>query len=60
MSVLKKYVDIERVKESYASTFEVGEPIVIQVKVDGSNASIAYDSKTNSLVAFSRRQTLNV
>ena len=56
---MKKYIDIERVKESYASTFEVGEPIVIQVKIDGSNASIAYDSKTNSLVAFSRRQTLN-
>lgn len=59
MSVLKKYIDIERVKESYASTFEVGEPIVIQVKVDGSNASIAYDSKTNSLMAFSRRQVLD-
>lgn len=56
---MKKYIDIERVKESYASTFEVGEPIVIQVKVDGSNASIAYDSKTNSLIAFSRRQVLN-
>ena len=56
---IKKYLDIERCKESYASTFEVGEPIVIQVKIDGSNASIAYDSKTNSLVAFSRRQTLN-
>ena len=56
---MKKYIDIERVKESYASTFEVGEPIVIQVKIDGSNASIAYDSKTNSLVAFSRRQALN-
>ena len=56
---IKKYLDIERCKESYASTFEVGEPIVIQVKIDGSNASIAYDSKTNSLVAFSRRQILN-
>ena len=56
---IKKYLDIERCKESYASTFEVGEPIVIQVKIDGSNASIAYDSKTNSLVAFSRRQMLN-
>lgn len=56
---MKKYIDIERVKESYASTFEVGESIVIQVKIDGSNASIAYDSKTNSLVAFSRRQALN-
>lgn len=56
---IKKYIDIERVKESYASTFEIGEPIVIQTKIDGSNASIAYDSKTNSLVAFSRRQALN-
>ena len=56
---IKKYLDIERCKESYASTFEVGEPIVIQTKIDGSNASIAYNSKTNSLVAFSRRQALN-
>ena len=31
---MKKYIDIERVKESYASTFEVGAPIVIQVKID--------------------------
>lgn len=56
---MKKYVDIERVKESYANTFEVGEHIVIQVKVDGSNASIAYDMKNDCLAAFSRRQHLN-
>ena len=56
---MKKYLDIERCKESYASTFEVGEHVIIQTKIDGSNASIAYDSKTNSLVAFSRRQALN-
>jgi len=59
MSEMKKYVDIERVKESYASTFEEGENIVIQVKIDGSNASIAYDEENDCLVAFSRRQKLN-
>lgn len=58
MSVLKKYVDIERVKDCYANTFEQGEHIVIQVKIDGSNASIAYDEKNNCLAAFSRRQHL--
>lgn len=56
---MKKYVDIERVKESYANTFDTNEHIVIQVKIDGSNASIAYDEKNGCLVAFSRRQHLN-
>ena len=55
----KKYVDIERCKQRYAETFKVGEQIVVQVKIDGSNASIAYDENINSLVAFSRRQELS-
>ena len=55
----KKYIDIERCKQRYAETFKVGEQIVVQVKIDGSNASIAYDKNTNSLVAFSRRQELS-
>ena len=55
----KKYIDIERCKQRYAETFKVGEQIVVQVKIDGSNASIAYDENTNSLVAFSRRQELS-
>ena len=55
----KKYIDIERCKQKYAETFKVGEQIVVQVKIDGSNASIAYDENINSLVAFSRRQELS-
>ena len=55
----KKYIDIERCKQRYAETFKVGEKIVVQVKIDGSNASIAYDENINSLVAFSRRQKLS-
>lgn len=55
----KKYIDIERCKEAYANKFVVGEPIVIQEKIDGSNAAIAYDVNNDVLVAFSRRQTLS-
>lgn len=55
----KKYIDIERCKQKYAETFEKGEKIVVQVKIDGSNSSIAYDDTTDSLVAFSRRQKLS-
>lgn len=61
----KKFMDISRIKEDTELTesntkgFEVGDHIVIQEKVDGSNAAIAYDSDTGKLVAFSRNQELN-
>lgn len=56
--VQKKYVDIERLKDKYAEAFKLGEHIVCQEKIDGANASIAYNSETNTLIAFSRRQEL--
>lgn len=56
---MKHYLDIERCKQKYAETFEVGEHIIIEEKVDCSNASILYNSETNSLEAFSRRQKLS-
>ena len=56
---MKKYVDIERCKQKYAETFNVGEDIVIQEKIDGSNASIRYDEESGTLKAFSRRLELN-
>lgn len=56
---MKKYVDIERVKTCYANKFMVGEPIIIQEKIDGSNASFYYDVETNSLKACSRRLELS-
>lgn len=56
---MKKYIDIERCKQKYAETFNVGENIVIQEKIDGSNASIRYDEESGTLKAFSRRLELN-
>lgn len=56
---MKKYLDIERCKQKYAETFNVGEEIVIQEKIDGSNASIRYDEESGTLKAFSRRLELN-
>lgn len=56
---MKKYVDIERVKTCYADKFITGEPIVIQEKIDGSNASFYYDIETNLLKACSRRLELS-
>lgn len=57
---LKKFIDIERAKLSYVETFEIGEPIVCEVKVDGSNASFCYDAKNKTVAAFSRRKQLDV
>lgn len=56
---IRKYIDIERLKDKYASAFSIGEHIVCQEKIDGSNASFCYDSNTNTLVAFSRRKQLD-
>ena len=61
----KKFMDISRIKENTELTvantdgFHVGDHIVVQEKVDGSNAAIAYDIDTNKLVAFSRKKTLD-
>lgn len=58
-------MDISRIKEDTELTvantggFHVGDHIVIQEKVDGSNSAIVYDKETNKLVAFSRRQALD-
>ena len=54
---MKKYVDIERLKDKYAMAFTSGEHITITEKIDGANASIAVDENGN-LIAFSRRNQL--
>lgn len=60
----KKFMDIERVKFPNELTvgnidgFEVGDDIVIQAKLDGSNAGIAYNPDTGKLVAYSRKNEL--
>lgn len=54
----KKFMDIERIKEGYATGFNKGDLIYIEEKIDGSNAAIRYDEITNSIVAQSRKQIL--
>lgn len=56
---MKKYMDIERLKPSFADGFEVGDYIVIQEKIDGANFSIRYDEETDSIKAFSRKTELD-
>jgi hypothetical protein len=61
----KKFMDISRIKEDTQLTesntrgFEVGDLIVVQEKVDGSNSAMAYDVETDKLVAFSRKYELS-
>lgn len=53
-------MDIQRLKKKdFADGFKPGDEIVLQEKVDGSNAAFRYDVGTGKLVAFSRRQILD-
>ena len=54
---MKKYMDIERLKDKYAEAFKAGEHITITEKIDGANASIAAN-EDGTLTCFSRRQEL--
>ncbi len=52
----KKFMDIKRIvqenemhKNKNTWAFEPGDHIVIQIKIDGSNASVRYDRKQESL-----------
>jgi len=56
--MLKKYVDIERLKDKYAEAFKAGEHITITEKIDGANASISAN-EDGTLSCFSRRQELS-
>lgn len=56
----KKFMDIERIKEVNVNGFEKGDYIVIQEKIDGSNAAIRYDSENDCVVAQSRKQILSI
>lgn len=56
----KKFMDIERLKDGYAQGFNVGDHIVIQEKIDGANCAIRYDSETDTVVAQSRKNILNL
>ena len=55
----KKFMDIKVADTTTIGGFEVGDYIVIQTKIDGSNAAIRYDSDTDTVVAQSRKNILD-
>lgn len=55
---MKKYKDIERLKDKYATAFKSGEHITITEKIDGANASIVVN-EDGTLTACSRRNELS-
>jgi len=56
----KKFMDIERIKENNVNSFEKGNYIVIQEKIDGANAAIRYDFETDMIIAQSRKNILGL
>lgn len=63
--MFKKFININRLVEKNEPcknintwAFRPGDHIVIEIKVDGSNASIHYDASTGKVRAFSRTQEL--
>lgn len=55
----KSYMDIQAFRENYSDGFNKGDHIVIQEKIDGSNASFEYDEETKTIKAFSRKKELD-
>lgn len=55
----KTYMDISSFKTKFADSFKKGDYIIIQEKIDGANASWEYDKETDSMFAFSRKNTLD-
>ena len=55
---MKKYKDIERLKDKYAPAFKAGEHVTITEKIDGANASIVVN-EDGTLTACSRRNELD-
>lgn len=55
----KKFMDIERLKESFIDGFQKGDYIVVQEKIDGANFSIRYDAENDAIAAFSRKNPLD-
>lgn len=52
-------MDIQRLKDQFVDGFRPGDMIVVQEKIDGSNAATRYDAETGTMVTFSRKKTLD-
>lgn len=57
---MKKYMDIERLKDGYMFGFRKGDSIIIQEKIDGANFSIRYDAETDTVASYSRKMRLKM
>lgn len=62
---MKHFMDIEvarfeadAYKEPNTYAFQQGDHIIVQEKIDGSNASVRYDAENDSLLSFSRKLPL--
>ena len=55
----KKFMNIQRLKDQFVDGFRPGDMIVVQEKIDGSNAATRYDAETGTMVTFSRKKTLD-
>ena len=56
----KKFMDIERLKINYSDGFQKDDIIQISEKIDGANAAIRYDFKTDSIIAQSRKHIISI
>ena len=54
----KHYIDIQAFETKFADAFSKGDHIVIQEKLDGANSSFQYDTESDSLISFSRKNML--
>lgn len=57
---MKKYMDIERMKDGWFNICEPGDEIYIEEKIDGANCGIRYDPETDTLVPQSRKRVLEL
>lgn len=57
---MKKFMDIQRMRDEWFDVIDVGDEIWIEEKIDGANCGIRYDKENNKLVAQSRKRILEV
>lgn len=55
---MKKFMDIQRMRDEWNDIFSVGDEIWIEEKIDGANCGIRYDKENDKLVAQSRKRIL--
>ena len=57
---MKKFMDIQRMRNEWDDIFSVGDEIWIEEKIDGANCGIRYDKENDKLVAQSRKRILEI